>query len=67
MERDVEEGEKGGKGGKKYLPFQVGSFQPVKNRSRFIAVSYIFEGFGGILAADVEEDFFAASDSIPMY
>ena len=27
----------------------------------FVAVADIFEGFGGVLAADVEEDFFAAA------
>ena len=28
----------------------------------FVAVADVFEGFGGVLAADVEEDFFAASE-----
>lgn len=35
--------------------------QALEDFSRFVAVADVFEGFGGVLAADVEEDFFAAS------
>jgi hypothetical protein len=35
--------------------------QAVEDLARFVGVADIFEGFGGVLAADVEEDFFAAA------
>lgn len=33
----------------------------VEDLARFVAVAYIFEGFGAVLATDVQEDFFTAA------
>ena len=40
---------------------QVADEEAVEDFARFVAVADVFEGFGGVLAADVEEDFFAAA------
>jgi hypothetical protein len=40
---------------------QCANQQTLENLARFIAVSNILEGFGGVLAANVEENFFAAT------
>ena len=37
--------------------------QAVEDLAGFVGVADVFEGFGGVLAADVEEDFFAAAIS----
>lgn len=42
------------------LSLQGSDEKALEDFSRFVAVSYIFKGFGCVLAADVEEDFFAA-------
>lgn len=33
----------------------------IEDFARFVAVAYIFEGFGAVLATDIEEDFFATA------
>jgi hypothetical protein len=50
-----------GSGGKTYLALQVPNDQARQDLSCFVAVPNVFEGLGGVLPADVEEDFFAAS------
>lgn len=35
--------------------------QAVEDLAGFVGVADVFEGFGGVLAADVEEDFFTAA------
>jgi|ERR1700722_14691189 hypothetical protein len=42
-------------------PFESADEQAVEDLTGFIGVADVFEGFGGVLAADVEEDFFAAA------
>jgi len=44
-----------------YLSFEVADEQAVEDLARFVAVAYVFEGFRGVLAADVYHDFFAAT------
>ncbi len=44
-----------------YAALQFANQQAVEDLARFVAVADVFEGFGGVLAADVEEDFFAAA------
>lgn len=44
-----------------YLSLQVADQHPIQNLPGFVAVAYVLEGFGRVLAADVEEDFFTAS------
>lgn len=41
--------------------FQIPGFQPVEYLPCLVAVADVLERFGGVLAADVEENFFAAS------
>ena len=41
--------------------FESADEQAVEDLARFVGVADVFEGFGGVLAADVEEDFFAAA------
>ena len=48
-------------GGDGYLSFQLAYEETAQDLTRLVAVSDVFEGFGRVLAADVEEDFFAAS------
>lgn len=44
-----------------YLTFQRSEQEAGEDLARFVAVADVFEGFGCVLAADVEEDFFAAA------
>jgi hypothetical protein len=44
-----------------YLSLQIANKQPTEDLARLVAVADVFEGFGCVLAAYVEEDFFAAS------
>lgn len=44
-----------------HLAFQVTDQQAVKNFARFVAVANVFESFGRVLPADIEEDFFTTS------
>ena len=43
-----------------YAALEVADEQALEDLAGFVAVADVFEGFGGILAADVEEDFFTA-------
>ena len=44
-----------------YLSLQVADEQAAQDLARLVAVADVFEGFGCVLAADVEQDFFAAA------
>jgi hypothetical protein len=46
---------------KAYLALQTPDKEAFEDLARFVAVADIFEGFGGILAGNVEEDFFATT------
>lgn len=48
-----------------YHPLQVSRHHPIEYLPRLIAVAHVFEGFGGVLAPDIEEDFFAAAVGHP--
>ena len=43
-----------------YAALEVADEQALEDLAGFVAVADVFEGFGGVLAADVEEDFFTA-------
>ena len=47
--------------GKMYLAFEVAEEEAAEDLARFVAVADVLEGFGSVLAAYIEEDFFAAS------
>jgi len=43
-----------------YLPLQVADQQAIEDLARLVAVSNVFEGFGRVLAADIEHYFLTA-------
>ena len=44
-----------------YLSLEVADEQAVQDLAGLVAVADVLEGFGGVLAADVQQDFLAAS------
>lgn len=46
-----------------YQPLEIADLQAVENLARFIRVADVFEGLGGVLARDVQEDLFASAGS----
>jgi hypothetical protein len=40
---------------------EIADKQAIENLAGFVGVADVFEGFGGVLTADVEEDFFTAA------
>lgn len=53
------EGPKWGSG--THHALDVADQHAIEDFARFVAVAYIFEGFGAVLATDIEEDFFATA------
>jgi hypothetical protein len=46
--------------GNTYTALEVADEQALEDLAGLVAVADVFEGFGGVLAADVEEDFFTS-------
>jgi hypothetical protein len=46
--------------GNTYTTLEVADEKALEDLAGLVAVADVFEGFGGVLAADVEEDFFTS-------